>query len=392
MHASHPQLYNLCMTRSRFTSLLAEFLVYALLSCMTLLSQYFIYKDLSPSFVGVLMALPSINALWANQLYFLIAFRMNLKRVVLLSTTFGIVFLWLLFFSRNPLSIFAFCFLLMFSQGGLVPLLESSLVEFASRCNLSYGKIRLFGTLGYAVTALFVGSLVTKGFIMLFLIYSVLFFLIGITVQKSELDIKFQRRPSVRAIDRRFFALFLIVTVSVGFNLFNTVFLPALVKSKGFHLTSVGLSLSIMAISELPFLLFADQIVNRIGGLKLLFSAVFVVGLRLVLASVVKSESQLILIQLLHGWTYIVIYYTTLSLMREKLSTHALQSTQIAFWTSLQGIGPLMGSSVGGLTVEKLGVETSYLIFGILAMSLVSFGWYFKKMFSGMGGRKWKSS
>lgn len=338
------------------------------------------------------MALPSINALWANQFYFLIAYRMNLKRVVLFSTAFGIVFLWLLFVSRNPLSIFVFCFLLMFSQGGLVPLLESSLVEFASRSNLSYGKIRLFGTLGYAVTALFVGGLVTKGFVMLFLIYSVLFFLIGLAVQKSELDIKFQRRPSVRGIDKRFFALFLIVTVSVGFNLFNTVFLPALVKSKGFHVTSVGLSLSIMAISELPFLLFADHIVKRMGRLKLLFSAVFVVGLRLVLASIVKSESQLISIQLLHGWTYIVIYYTTLSLMREKLSTHTLQSTQIAFWTSLQGIGPLMGSSAGGLVVERLGVETSYLIFGILAMSLVSFGWYFKRMFSEMGGQRWKSS
>ncbi|MCS7174617.1 MFS transporter [Pseudothermotoga sp.] len=374
------------MTRSKLVPLLVEFLVYALLACMTLLSQYFVHIDLPPSFVGILMALPSINALWANQLYFLMTYKTNLKRVVFLSTVAGIVSLWLLFISRNPLPIFVFCFLLMLSQGGLVPLLESSLIELASRSNFPYGKIRLFGTLGYAITAFFAGSFMSKNFIVLFVVYSILFFLTEFTVQKSELSIEFHRRPSVHTIDKRFFVLFLIVTLSVGFNLFNTVFLPVLVRSKRFHPTSVGLSLSLMALSELPFLLLADRVVKKVGELKLLFSAIFVVGLRLALASMVKNESQLILIQLLHGWTYIVIYYTTLFLMRKNLSVQTLQSMQIVFWTSLQGIGPLMGSSIGGLVIENLGAETTYLIFGVFAMSLTSFGWYFKKTLSETGG------
>jgi PPP family 3-phenylpropionic acid transporter len=368
------------MKQQKFALFSSEFLAYALLACMTLLSQYFVYIGLPPSFVGILMALPSLNALWANQFYFLLAYKFGLKRVVLYSATVGIVSMWILFASKRVFMIFFFCFLLMLSQGGLVPLLESSLVELASRTKLSYGKIRLFGTFGYAVASYLVANLVNEGFVALFIVYSVLFFLIASVVRRSKLEMDFHQRPSLRVIDKRFSVLFAIVTVAVGLNLFNSVFLPVLVKSKNFHAASVGLSFTLMALSETPFLLFAERIVKRFGSFRLLSSAIFVVGLRLVIASFATTETQLLLIQLLHGWTYIVIYYATLFLMRQKLSAHVLEATQILFWISLQGIGPLLGSTVGGVVVEKVGVELAYLMFGIIAMSLVIFSWAVEKI------------
>ncbi|WP_448534867.1 MFS transporter [Pseudothermotoga sp.] len=367
------------MKQQKLALFSGEFLAYALLACMTLLSQYFVHIGLPPSLVGVLMALPSVNALWANQFYFLLAYKFGLKRVVLYSATVAIASLWILFVSKGVLMIFLFSFLLMLSQGGLVPLLESSLVEFASRTRLPYGRIRLFGTFGYAAASFLVANLVNEGFVTLFVVYSMLFFSIGLLVQKSKLEMSFHRRPSVRATDKRFSVLFAIVTVAVGFNLFNTVFLPVLVKSKNFHASSVGLSFTLMALSETPFLLLAERIVKRFGSFRLLSSAIFVVGLRLILASFVATEVQLLLTQLLHGWTYIVIYYATLFLMRQKLSAHVLEGTQIVFWMSLQGIGPLLGSSVGGIAVEKMNAELAYLVFGLIAMSLVIFCWTIEK-------------
>ncbi|WP_448516440.1 MFS transporter [Pseudothermotoga sp.] len=367
------------MKQQKLALFSSEFLAYALLACMTLLSQYFVYIGLPPSLVGLLMALPSINALWANQFYFLLAYKFGLKRVVLYSSTIAIASLWILFVSKGVFMIFLFSFLLMLSQGGLVPLLESSLVEFASRSRLPYGKIRLFGTLGYAAASFLVANLVNKGFSPLFMVYSLLFFFIASVVQKSELGMNFHRRPSVRSTDKRFSALFVLITASVGFNLFNSVFLPVLVKSKNFHASSVGLSFTLMALSETPFLLFAERIVKRFGSFRLLSSAIFIVGLRLVLASFAATEAQLLLIQLLHGWTYIVIYYATLFLMRQELSAHVLDGTQILFWISLQGIGPLLGSSVGGIAVEKMNAELAYFVFGLIAMSLVIFCWTIEK-------------
>ncbi|MGB9789698.1 MAG: MFS transporter [Thermotoga caldifontis] len=365
--------------RQRLISFSIEFFAYASLACMTLLSHYFVHIGLSPSIVGLLMALPSINALWANQLYFFLAYKLGVKKVVLYFSLLGIASVWSLFASRIVALIFTFSFLLMFSQGALVPLLESSLVEFASQSNFAYGKIRLFGTLGYAFASFVIARLVSRGFSSLFVLYSLLFFLIGFAVQKSELGVRFQRRPSVRSVDKRFFLLFTVVTASVGFNLFNSVFLPVLVESKRFRPESVGLSLALMAMSEIPFLLLAERIVKKLGSLRLLLSAFFVVGLRLVLTPLAVNETQLILIQLLHGWTYIVIYYSVLFLMRQMLSGHVLEGTQIVFWMSLQGVGPLLGSSVGGVVVEHLGAEATYLTFGFIAIFLVLAGWFIKK-------------
>ncbi|HCO98369.1 MAG: MFS transporter [Pseudothermotoga sp.] len=368
------------MRKQKLALFSSEFLAYALIACMTLLSQYFVYIGLPPSFVGVLMALPSVNALWANQLYFLLAYKLGVRRVIVYAATIGIVSLWILFLSKSIILTFIFCFSLMLSQGGLVPLLESSLVEFATRSRLSYARIRFFGTLGYAAASFLVANLVNEGFVALFIVYSVLFFLMASVVRRSDLEMNFHRRPSIRATDKRFSVLFAIVTVAVGFNLFNTIFLPVLVKSKNFQASSVGLSLALMALSETPFLLFAERIVKRLGSFKLLSSGVFVVGLRLVLASFATTEAQLLLIQLLHGWTYIVIYYATLFLMRQKLSAHVLEGTQIVFWMSLQGIGPLLGSSVGGVVVEKMGAEPAYLTFGFIAISLTIFSWAIEKI------------
>lgn len=344
------------------------------------MSQYFVHLGLAPSIVGMLMALPSLNALWANNLYFLLAYKLNVKRVVSYSTTLAIVCLWSLFFSKAVALIFLFSFLLFFFQGSLVPLLESSLVENARRSNFSYGKIRLMGTFGYAFASFLIAKLVEEGFLPLFVVYSFFFVLVNLVVGKSDLEIGFHRRPSVRWVDKRFILLFFVIAASVGFILFNSVFLPVLVVSKGFSSESVGLSLSLMALSETFFLLFAEQITKKIGSLKLLLSGILVVGLRLILTSFATTQAQLMLFQLLHGWTYIVIYYSTLFFMREKLEKHVLEATQIAFWISLQGVGPLLGSTLGGLVVEKLGVGTAYITFGFLALSLTGVCWFVQRL------------
>jgi hypothetical protein len=39
-----------------------------------------------------------------------------------------------------------------------------------------------------------------------------------------------------------------------------------------------------------------------------------------------------------------------------------------------------LGSTVGGVVVEKVGVELAYLTFGIIAMSLVIFSWAVEKV------------
>lgn len=137
--------------------------------------------------------------------------------------------------------------------------------------------------------------------------------------------------------------------------------------------------LSLMALSELPFLLNAEKIQRKLTNNILFLSGVFMVGIRLVLVPLSWSQTSLILVQMLHGWTFIVIYYSTIHLMKENLKGQALLSAQTMFWIALQGIGPLIGSTVGGAVVEKLGTTNSYLLFGIISLGVALYASYFFK-------------
>ncbi|MGB9821765.1 MAG: MFS transporter [Pseudothermotoga sp.] len=356
-----------------------EALVYSAMACSSLMSQYFALLGFSPFQVGLLMALPPLTSIYANYIYFALASTFSIKRIVRIFSIGGVIALWSVFLFKGFAMKFLFMVALTFFQGSLLPLIESSMIEASHRLSFSYNKVRTWGTIGYTITAFITGRFIKFGFVWLFVVFSLIFVwtsflsknLKEMTTQDRKQKLELWKIPKV------FVVLLSIITICIGFNLFNSVFLPIVVKERSYDPSIVGTTFSLMALSELPFLLNAERIRKRLSSKILFLSGCFVIGLRLILVSLSWSQTSLVLIQMLHGWTFIVIYYSTIRLMRENLKDQSLMSTQTFFWIALQGIGPLMGSTIGGVVVEKIGTSNAYMLFGVLCMVIAVYATYF---------------
>ncbi len=349
---------------------LIEAVVFAAVACSALLSQYFTITGFSPLQVGVLMALTPVTGLYGNLIYFQLAARLTPRKLVRIFSTIAMSMYWILFlvdgFVWKLLAMACFSFFF----GAILPITEYSVVEIAQREMFPYSALRVWGTIGYALSALISSRLVSLNFSWVFVLMTI--FLISLYPLADQLDVRIPKikRTTSSKLPRSFFAFCVIMGLTVGFNYFNVVFLPTLSDKKGYEVSTVSLALSFMAVSELPFLLNAEKLRKVLTSRLLFASGVFVVGLRLILVSLSWSVTSLLAFQLLHGWTYIVLYYSSIYIIREGLSSEQLPSAQGFFWMTLMGFGPLFGSLVGGLVVQAIGVQMTYSAFGILCILL----------------------
>ncbi|MCD6551181.1 MFS transporter [Thermotoga sp.] len=344
-----------------------EFFVYGTMATYSLLSQFLASEGLTESQIGLLMSVLPISSLYAHHLNFEIASnigRINwLKKVVL----FAGILIWGLFLFESFIAKFLFMIAFAFFFSATTPLAESAIVDIANNLNLNYGRIRLFGTFGFSFAALLMSGLIRIGFVTIFLTFSLLMFLTFLVakgVKEVELN-EDERVRSKKPLPLFFWLLLPIVIFGIAANNFNFVFLPVLMEKREYDISLASIAFSMMAITETPFLLWADTIVKKLGVVFILSSGIFVVGLRNLLVAMVDSPTMLLLVQLLQGWTYIVIYYSMMSLIQSFGAARI--RAQKYFWIAM-GIGPFLGSSLGGLLSEKLGLLNAYSIFGLVPM------------------------
>jgi len=176
-------------------------------------------------------------------------------------------------------------------------------------------------------------------------------------------------------------AIFVIMLISgvlsIASAVFYVTFLPVYIDLKGYPISFTGISFFVFAISEIPFLFFSNKLIKRFGELLILASGVFACGLRLVLSFYANNFFQLILISLLHGWGYIVVYYSIYHFIHYHMPTSTVNKAQAVFWMSITGLGFILGSFLGGYFVEWVGLERGFLFlgWGILILFLFYLVW-----------------
>jgi len=364
----------------RYRLMSIEFFVYGTMAVYSLLSQFLANEELSKSQIGILMAILPITSLYANHLNFEIAStigRVNwLKRVILFA---GILFWGLFLFDEFYLKLL-FMAVFAFFFSAVTPLSESVIVDITYQMKMNYGRIRLFGTFGFSFTALLMSGLIRLGFVTIFCTFTTLMFLTFLILNPmKEVELgEEEKRKSKKPLPTFFWLLLPVVIFGIAANNFNFVFLPVLMKERNYDVSLASIALSLMAITETPFLLWADEIVKKLGVGFMLASGVFVVGLRNLLVTMTGFPAALLMVQLLQGWTYIVIYYSMMFLIRTFGSARI--RAQKYFWVAM-GIGPFIGSSVGGVLAENLGLINSYRILGLVPMIVSLFVFLFLRKY-----------
>jgi PPP family 3-phenylpropionic acid transporter len=76
----------------------------------------------------------------------------------------------------------------------------------------------------------------------------------------------------------------------------------------------------------------------------------------------------LIVLQILHGGTFIVMYFTIQNYIHYNLNEKDTNKGQMLLWMTLQGFSFFSGSFFGGILTERITIASSYYLLGFSSL------------------------
>ena len=338
------------------------------------------YQDLglTGTQIGLLVGILPLTNLLGAPLWGAISDATQRHKVSLLIAICGAIVLALaLSVSKTFALLIPVVILFAFFSSPIVPLVDNTTIDQLGGQKERYGRIRLWGAVGWGAAAPIVGWVIkSRGIVWAFWCYA----LMMVWILRITLKIPVSRRvgASFREGIRTFlrsprWLVFLMTAFSAGMTLaIITDFLFLYLRGLGADEFLLGLTLTASTLSELPVFYFSDRLLRRWSAPQLMKVAMLLFAIRAVAYSFINKPELALLIQLLHGPTFALMWLSGVS-YADKISPEGMGATaQGLFFGVMEGIGLAAGAFLGGLMYDHIGMVnmfrlaalTSLLVFG----------------------------
>ncbi|HNT26151.1 MAG TPA: MFS transporter [Anaerolineales bacterium] len=239
-----------------------------------------------------------------------------------------------------------------------------------------YGRVRLGGTLGWAVSAFVAGLLIERfGLDMSFWSYAVLMFLALLVGQKFVFPqhvAGISLRQGLRhfATSRRW-VLILSEGMFIGMGVvLISNYLFVYMKELGASESVMGFANTLSTLAELPVLFFAHVLLKRFGARRLMHIALFLSGLRMLLFATFNSVGGILGAQLLNGLNF-PIFGAAMVTYIDQHAPAGMKSVALGLYNSVSfGLGSALGGLLGGLLLDVVGGRGMYLVCGLVTLAV----------------------
>ncbi len=243
-------------------------------------------KGFSNTVIGTIMAINSMIVVFAQPFWGMISDRMrSVKKIFIINLLIAIVLIQPVPYIASAVFAGLVLALVTFFESPLAPLLDSWVIQgIKDEGNVSYGNIRVWGAVGFAINVYICGKMIDK-----FSTTNVLFpflFAMGCLAAFACTRIKIDRPAAAENAGRLnlkklfnnrqyiYFLIFAIILTIPHRSAFT--FLPNLMKSVGGTDGDLGLIYTIMAISEIPTFLYSRVLIKKYKPVNMiLFSSIF---------------------------------------------------------------------------------------------------------------------
>lgn len=351
------------------------------------LAPYFTNAGINAVEIGILLTIGPISSVLIQPIWAIISDRTGRRRdvlsIVVLGSTLSIFSYYI---GKTFLSFFIASTLLAVFSTSIVPLSDAIILRSAHKNELDFSKIRMGGTVGYAIFVIFAGIIVKRNpdiaFILGFVGFLLLFFFVRqlpkddpteSLPQKEHphADRKAKQRGSLLHIfdsKQIYFLLAFAFISQVGLS-FVFSFLNVYMVHMGFSTQTIGITGSIAAISELPVLFLMNRVLNKVSPTKITILACFLLALRII---TVTGESLffVILSQALHGLTFMTIYFSCAVFISKNVKPENQSKGQSILALIQTGIGSIVGNILGGYLVDSYGLKSAFITMTILIITV----------------------
>ena len=371
---------------------LSFFLLYVLFySGQAMYSVYFnLYLSgigFSNTMIGLLTALSTLMLLIVQPFWGIISDRVKSKNTVLKILFLLTALLGLMYYgSADYLYVVIISLVFTVFYSPLVPLQDNLALEYLEDKRWDFGKIRMGGTVGYAVTVITAGILLKNQYSHIFLVISLFMLLCFIQTFLIQPVPGFRTKTEkarINAILKNKTLLCLIgfnLAYSLGVSFFYT-FYPVYFESIGGDSSYIGMLIFTCTVAEIPFLLIIDRILKKFGIIKLLVAAAVVSALRWLFLYFLTNPVLIILVNLLHGFSFSSFTYCIVTYINENVPK-SLRATGQTFNTTISAFfSKVVFSFLGGAASDIFGANKIMLVSSLITFTAaVVFGVLLKKL------------
>ncbi len=344
------------------------------------LPAYLKSLSLSPSEIGVLLALSPLFSLFAPPLWGHLADWTGRGDVVLnvVSLGAGACFSLLLGANRFGPLLLAIAAYALFNSS-ITPLIDSLTLQRIALSGGSFARVRLFGSIGFVLSSSLFGMSVARigrATVIVPLCLMAGYFAWSLGIRARSVSISPPGPLSgLRLLADRELVIFLAAASLhwVACAPFHGTFsihvqalqLPPLV---------VGLAAGLGVLAETTFMYFYPLFALRIAAKHLLFLAFFASSLRWIGMALVDRAAFIILLSLLHGLTFGAFYVASVAFVSSRAPAQLRASGQALFAFATFGVGGLIGYLSSGIGYDVLGGHRLFAAAGfvdLLAAALI---------------------
>jgi len=346
---------------------------------------YFTQLGLTGEQVGQLATLSPVLTMLLATTVSSLADRLH-RRILFLQIALACVAV-VVFLLRFPTRFYEIAVLMFLSAVFSSPLMslgDSLIARMAKRENISYGGMRLWGSFGFAVSALGFGIIwQIFGYEPMFIVTSLLYIpliLVAGTLEEPKTVAPQQRLPMTHLFRDTGLVFLLVATffASISNSLFMT-FSGIYVNYLGGGNFLIGLMTAFGAFAELPMMFYSDRFANWIRKPNVVILSYILMGVAFTGYVFTTNPNVLPWLTILKGLGYGLWFPTTVKLVVEHSPDEWAATSQSLLAICMFGLAPIVAGPVGGWihdvispgAVFGLGVVTliiaAFIIWGITA-------------------------
>ena len=277
--------------------------------------------------------------------------------IIRFCTCLAVLIFACIFFLQSYIGFFIWMFVLHTVLSSLMPLGESATVHALYKDNSfdqRYGRLRLWGSIGFICMVLIAGELFQRTSIELYPIVGMIVLVALAVVSFCLREPKMERRKMVKGEllvvlfnpDVRWFLLsgFFMIFAHASLYVFYSLYLADL----GYGKFQIGLFWALGVFAEVIFFYFQSKVLSRVDA-EVVLQAAFGVGVvRFILIAFLPITSVLIFAQILHAGTF-AAHHSAATKLLQRWFTGPLQARgQAVMATVSYGLGGTLGGLCAG--------------------------------------------
>ena len=337
-----------------------------------LINVYYSQLGLTGSQIGVLAALvPLMTLLIALPVSALAdrrAMRVSVLTVALAGLATMLLFLGLpkVFVAILPVAAILSAF-----RAPTGPISDSLIVRMSVRHGVDYGNLRLWGSLGFAISAVVFGWVWGEvGLGWMFAGAALLFVpvvAVSLSLEEGPKVARKAQRPLREIVRDRGLVILLVATyLAQGGLLVSSFFGGVYLIELGGTAVLVGLLFAILAIAEIPTMRWTRPVMARIGGPRTLLLAYALVAAGVLGFAVAPTPAFFLAAAGVRGLGWGFCFVATVRLLDMRVPQEWASSVQALMYAGGFGLAPLLASLAAGVVYDAIGGQAVF--FGAFLM------------------------